>query len=740
MPLRAPRPRTLGLLVAAIVLGAPVPASAAARQWVGGPTGSWHTAANWSGNQVPGPTDVAFTSGAPATITIAGATASAGTIGGSDGTKFVVDGTSLTLTALGDGATQPTSGSAVDVVNGGSVTLSGLAEYGGTMTLGDTGAAPDTGTLLVTGTNRIFGTIAEAAAGKGLVRVQPGGTLRATGGNLLQINTRLQNDGRVLLSSSAFGNSLFLQPAATSPASSGAFTIGDDPSLTNQPQLVMNLPSGVTLPLTAAAAVTGPGRLNVQAVTTTGAGTLDVPQGATFTPRELRVFGPAALELDADATVQTFSLTHSGGPAAGGRLGGGDLRVTGPAASTIAGGAGQARLAGAGTTTVEGPLGLGATAVSDGAVLRTTGATTWRNGIVALGTDGTPGRWDNLADLTISADGDGFTFSQLETRGGGVLRNLASGTITKLDAGETLRGAGAVENAGTIDVRAGRFGTASDGAGPRTLTQTGGLTTVAPGATLGKETALQGGVLQGSGSVQSIDNPGGMVRPGSSPGTLTVLDTFTQQPPAPQLPTSQPVDPVLECVDREVELLDVVAGSEEVRLRGVAARQHIGATVEIVFAHTDKVVDRVTVAQDGTFGARAALPPRDVRATDRARYQARIGSERSLNLKLTRRMRMTSVTKRDDQLRVAGRVTRPLARPIAMVEIRRRVTCDTWKVVARVKPGSDGWFKSFVNPPEDRSHAVYRATTRVRNNTGNPKTFPTFTLPRALELPAAGGG
>lgn len=45
-------------------------------------------------------------------------------------------------------------------------------------------------------------------------------------------------------------------------------------------------------------------------MTTTGAGTLEVPDGATFSPRELRVFGPAALDLDTDATVQTLVLTR----------------------------------------------------------------------------------------------------------------------------------------------------------------------------------------------------------------------------------------------------------------------------------------------------------------------------------------------------------------------------------------------------------------------------------------------
>ena len=58
--------------------------------------------------------------------------------------------------------------------------------------------------------------------------------------------------------------------------------------------------------------------------------------------------------------------------------------------------------------------------------------------------------------------------------------------------------------------------------------QSGGLTTVSPGATLSMNTTLNGGELRGSGTVRKLANHAGIVAPGGSPGTLTIQEDFTQ--------------------------------------------------------------------------------------------------------------------------------------------------------------------------------------------------------------------
>jgi hypothetical protein len=62
------------------------------------------------------------------------------------------------------------------------------------------------------------------------------------------------------------------------------------------------------------------------------------------------------------------------------------------------------------------------------------------------------------------------------------------------------------------------------------------------------------------------------------------------------------------------------------------------------------------------------------------------------------------------------------------------VTCKQWKVVKRFKPRSDGSFRVRLKAPGDGEAAVYRMTTRVKLYDWFRKTYPTFTLPRYVDL------
>ena len=77
----------------------------------------------------------------------------------------------------------------------------------------------------------------------------------------------------------------------------------------------------------------------------------------------------------------------------------------------------------------------------------------------------------------------------------------------------------------------------------------------------------------------------------------------------------------------------------------------------------NKRVGSAVVDTNGTFTASLPLPPRNIRTTNLARYQAVLGSLRSLNLKLTRRMRTTQLTSGRGTVTIAGLITSPLARP-----------------------------------------------------------------------------
>ena len=260
---------------------------------------------------------------------------------------------------------------------------------------------------------------------------------------------------------------------------------------------------GSTFVLDKDTSVTGAGKFEISDITA-GGGTVQVDAGANFAPGVLGHFGATRLELDANATVGKLELHAIRGD--GGRFGSGELHATGD--SLLLG----TRLGG-GKTVFDGPLLIQSgdqTAVVGGAVLRTTGTTTWIVGEIALtsGRGRTPGRSTRPAE---------------SSPGPGLLKN--TGTITKSGAG-TLFGRGSLENSGTITVNAGAFGAGPDYG---TLTQTAGLTNVLSGATLDKLVVLNGGTLKGRGTVRGVTNNGGTIEPGASPGTLSVAGAFAQR-------------------------------------------------------------------------------------------------------------------------------------------------------------------------------------------------------------------
>ena len=97
-------------------------------------------------------------------------------------------------------------------------------------------------------------------------------------------------------------------------------------------------------------------------------------------------------------------------------------------------------------------------------------------------------------------------------------------------------------------------------------------------------------------------------------------------------------------------------------------------------------------------------------------------------------MLVSGTTVRGDRVRIAGRVVRPLGRPIRTIVVKRRVSCGRFRVVRRFKPPASGRFRVTVPGPSDEQAAVYRMQTRVRRVPSSRTHFPTFTLPRFVDL------
>lgn len=190
----------------------------------------------------------------------------------------------------------------------------------------------------------------------------------------------------------------------------------------------------------------------------------------------------------------------------------------------------------------------------------------------------------------------------------------------------------------------------------------------------------------------------------------------------------------LQCTKRKLVLVDVLERAGRVLLTGVADTSLAGRTVDIVFGATGERVAEALVAPDGSFETTAPLPPRALRDTNVARYRATLGRERSLDLKLRRRMIVSSMTSRNGLVTITGRVVGPLTRPVAPITITQRVSCNDSKVVKRFRPRRDGSFRVTVAAPKGQGTAVYRLATSVRPSAHSHRLVPTFTLPRAVDL------
>ena len=232
-------------------------------------------------------------------------------------------------------------------------------------------------------------------------------------------------------------------------------------------------------------------------------------------------------------------------------------------------------------------------------------------------------------------------------------------------------------------------------------------------------------------------------------GTASATVRVTVEPvddPAPPRPPDEPKqevkgessasDLVLGCTEQLVVLEDVVPAGSKVRLVGVADRRFAGRTVSIVFVPSGKVVAKPKVAPDGSFAASAPLPPKRLRNSNLARYEARIGSERSLKLKLARRMRITAIGVTGGKVVVSGTVVGPLATKKAdrVVELQRRVSCTRTESVAKAMPRPNGTFRIAVDVPAGQSAAVYRLRTKVRQSAASSRAVNTFTLPRGVNF------
>jgi len=189
----------------------------------------------------------------------------------------------------------------------------------------------------------------------------------------------------------------------------------------------------------------------------------------------------------------------------------------------------------------------------------------------------------------------------------------------------------------------------------------------------------------------------------------------------------------LGCSKRSLVLDDVLIHAGHVALVGSAAKSLHGKTVKIVF-DGGKVVASTPVGANGEFSTTAPLPPARLRDGNSARYMAESGSQRSLDLKLTRRLSLEPPSFSGGVVTLVGEVVAPLTKPVAKVSVQQELECGKTTTVGSFKPLATGRFRIMLNVPAVARAGLYRLTSSVAEKPGSKHAFATYSLPLPVIL------
>lgn len=462
----------------------------------GGGDNLWNTAANWSNNQVPTSSDDVTISSFAVTVSGAAASAHSLTMSGCSCSTLTVTGLGEQLT-IGAGTSSLTGNPSIDVTNGAAFNLNGPMTYpnsgSGHFNLG--GGVNNAGTFHVgaAGSLSLSGGRDITDVGGGVVTNSGQITLDAS-----SIMPALDNDGTVEVTAGT------ARLANSTGTSSGTFkaTAPGKIRFTNASFQVAGSGSKIT------------GTGVVEYSTEGGAATMTVGSGTTYDPAVTQ-FSGGTLNLNVDGS--TGALTGGEGH----RQGTGTLTVSGGATpSKLGDNTGSIVFTGANTTTINGTVtSTGSPMIRDGATLNLAGTTTV-SGEFNVGDD-----FSLIPGGTVNNSGTFNITNDLLVRGydPGVFNN--TGTINRIAPNGNAWFLGKTVNTGTISVESGSIQTSPT----HGFSQPSGTIDVKSGASIQGSLSLEGGVLKGQGTItEDLNNTGATVKPGASPGKLTVNGNYTQ--------------------------------------------------------------------------------------------------------------------------------------------------------------------------------------------------------------------
>jgi sugar lactone lactonase YvrE len=166
-------------------------------------------------------------------------------------------------------------------------------------------------------------------------------------------------------------------------------------------------------------------------------------------------------------------------------------------------------------------------------------------------------------------------------------------------------------------------------------------------------------------------------------------------------------DLLFHCDTRKLAIQFLERRGGVAHVEGLAASSLIGQGVGLTIKRKGK--DRPTepdaetvVGPDGAFSGQLELPKKEA-AVRRVQVVATAGDEKSRNVKLTRRARISQARSEAGTTTLKGKVLTKKAKKAPKLTVRRRVACEGKKQRLKVATGkqkANGGFKvSFENPP-----------------------------------------
>jgi hypothetical protein len=188
------------------------------------------------------------------------------------------------------------------------------------------------------------------------------------------------------------------------------------------------------------------------------------------------------------------------------------------------------------------------------------------------------------------------------------------------------------------------------------------------------------------------------------------------------------------CSSSPLVLNDVYIQGSHVFLSGSAAKSLVGKKVNILF-NEGKQVATAIVEANGQYTTTAPLPPAKIRDNLNTRYTAEIGKQRSLHLKLVRRLLLEPPKASGTTVTLTGIVTPPLTKPIAPVTVEEQLECGKTTVAKTFTPAANGRFHITLTVPANARAAIFRLASKVAANKHSvTHGFTTFSLPLPVAI------